>query len=163
MHYIVTLSLLIAVLLLIRGIFRNKINPVVMYALWFVLVIKLCVPISLFEVDFSDFRKREEPSESLYEIIDDTYFYESEVENNSEISQVTESISNDKNNVSSEKEQIKTEDKENAKAPVASVGSVKAPSAKIDIKSLLKIIWTVGAGLIALWFISTSSKYVKTK
>ena len=156
MHYIITLSLLIAVLLLIRGIFRNKLDPVVMYALWLVLIIKLCVPISLFEVDFSAFRKSEVPSESLYEIIDDTYFYENEVEDSSDIAPVTESISNDKTNMSSEKEQIKTEDKANAKAPVASVEKAKAPSAKIDKKSLFKIIWTVGAELIALWFISTS-------
>ena len=156
MHYIITLSLLIAALLLIRGIFRNRLNPVVMYALWLVLIIKLCVPISLFEVDFSAFRKSEVPSEGLYEIIDDTYFYESEAENISEFSPVTESISQDKNNISTGKEPIKNEDKGNIKAPAASVEQAKAPAAKIEIKSLLKIIWTVGAELIALWFISTS-------
>ena len=51
LEYIVTLSLLIAAVLLVRGIFRKTISPRVIYALWLVVVVRLCLPFSLFEVE----------------------------------------------------------------------------------------------------------------
>ena len=48
--YLITLSLLIAVVLLIRAVFRKSISPRVMYALWLVVVVRLCLPVSLFAI-----------------------------------------------------------------------------------------------------------------
>lgn len=50
-QYLLSLSLLIVVVLLIRGIFRKTVSPRAIYALWLVVVIRMLVPISLFEVD----------------------------------------------------------------------------------------------------------------
>ena len=50
-EYLISLSLLITVVLLIRAIFRKSISPRVMYALWLVVVFRMCLPVSLFEVD----------------------------------------------------------------------------------------------------------------
>ena len=49
--YLVSLSILIAVILLVRGIFRKTVSPRVIYALWAVVVLRMLLPISLFEVD----------------------------------------------------------------------------------------------------------------
>ncbi len=50
-EYLVTLSLLIMILLVVRGLFRKSISPTVMYALWLVVVVRLCLPFSLFQVE----------------------------------------------------------------------------------------------------------------
>lgn len=47
-EYFITLSALIAVVLLVRVLFRKNISPTVMYALWLVVVLRLCLPFSLF-------------------------------------------------------------------------------------------------------------------
>ena len=49
--YLVSLSILITVILLVRGIFRKTVSPRVIYALWAVVVLRMLLPISLFEVD----------------------------------------------------------------------------------------------------------------
>ena len=50
--YFVTLSLLIPAVLGVRAIFRKTVSPRLIYALWFAVVLRLCLPISLFEADF---------------------------------------------------------------------------------------------------------------
>ncbi|MGN1127742.1 MAG: M56 family metallopeptidase, partial [Candidatus Flemingiibacterium sp.] len=50
-EYLVSLSLLIAAVLMIRGIFRGKVSPRVIYALWLAVVIRMLLPVALFEVD----------------------------------------------------------------------------------------------------------------
>lgn len=50
--YFVTLSLLILAVLGVRAIFRGSVSPRLIYALWIAVVLRLCLPISLFEADF---------------------------------------------------------------------------------------------------------------
>ncbi len=50
-EYIITLTLLIAVVLLLRLIFRKTVSPRVIYALWLVVVVRLCLPFSLFSLE----------------------------------------------------------------------------------------------------------------
>lgn len=50
-EYLATLSLLIIIVLLVRGFFRKSISPTVMYALWLVVVLRLCLPFPLFRVE----------------------------------------------------------------------------------------------------------------
>ena len=50
-EYLLSLSLLICVVLLIRGIFRKNVSPRAIYALWLVVVVRMFLPITLFEVD----------------------------------------------------------------------------------------------------------------
>lgn len=49
--YLISLSLLIAAVLLIRGIFRRTVSPRVVYALWLAVVIRMFLPVALFEVN----------------------------------------------------------------------------------------------------------------
>ncbi len=50
-EYFITLSALIAVILLVRVLFRKNISPTVMYALWLVVVLRMCLPFSLFTLE----------------------------------------------------------------------------------------------------------------
>ncbi len=50
-EYLVTLSLLICAVLLIRGLFCKTVSPRVIYALWLAVVIRMLLPVSLFEAD----------------------------------------------------------------------------------------------------------------
>ena len=50
-EYLLSLSLLIAAVLLIRAIFRKTVSPRAIYALWLVVVVRMLLPITLFEVD----------------------------------------------------------------------------------------------------------------
>ena len=50
-EYLLSLSLLIAVVLLIRAVFRKTVSPRVTYALWLLVVIRMLVLVTLFEAD----------------------------------------------------------------------------------------------------------------
>lgn len=72
LEYLLSLSLLIVVVLLIRGIFHKTVSPRAIYALWLVVVLRMLLPITLFEVDVTlpEFMQRqkivqEEQSEQL--------------------------------------------------------------------------------------------------
>ena len=51
LHYVITLSVLILAVILIRAIFRKKIPPVVVYAMWLAVVVRMCIPMPLFKID----------------------------------------------------------------------------------------------------------------
>ncbi len=50
--HLITLSALILVVLLVRAIFRKHVSSRLIYALWLVVLLKLCLPVSFFEVEF---------------------------------------------------------------------------------------------------------------
>ena len=62
LEYLLSLSLLIVVVLLIRGIFRKTVSPRAIYALWLVVVLRMLLPITLFEVDVTlpEFMQRQQ-------------------------------------------------------------------------------------------------------
>lgn len=64
--YLLSLSFLILTVLLIRSMFRKTVSPRVIYALWLAVFIRMCLPISLFEVDvtFFDFLHTEQNIET---------------------------------------------------------------------------------------------------
>lgn len=74
--YLLSLSLLICVVLLIRAVFRKTVSPRVIYALWLLVVIRMLVPVTLFEVDVTlpEFLQTQqiEPSEENEPLIGDT-------------------------------------------------------------------------------------------
>ncbi len=52
-EYILSVSLLIAAVMIIRAVFRKTVSPRVIYALWLVVVIRMILPVSLFEVSIT--------------------------------------------------------------------------------------------------------------
>ncbi|MBQ9133527.1 MAG: hypothetical protein IJX64_03235 [Clostridia bacterium] len=51
--HLITLSILIAAVMLVRAVFRKRVSARLIYALWLVVAVKLCMPFSLFAVDLS--------------------------------------------------------------------------------------------------------------
>lgn len=51
--HLITLSILIAAVLLVRVVFRKRVSARLIYALWLVVAVKLCMPFSLFEVELA--------------------------------------------------------------------------------------------------------------
>lgn len=49
--HIIALSVLCALVILIRAIFKNKVSARIVYALWLVVLIKLCIPVSFVSID----------------------------------------------------------------------------------------------------------------
>lgn len=65
-EYLVSLSLLIAAVLIIRGIFRGKVSPRVIYALWLAVAVRMVLPVALFEVNLEPpaFTRTDDTAES---------------------------------------------------------------------------------------------------
>ncbi len=59
LNYVITLSVLILAVILIRAIFRKKIPPVVIYAMWLAVVVRMCIPMPLFKMDLPVLFERE--------------------------------------------------------------------------------------------------------
>ncbi|MBE6586793.1 MAG: hypothetical protein E7647_00085 [Ruminococcaceae bacterium] len=66
-EYLISFSLLIAAVILIRAIFRKKVSGKLIYALWLAVIIRLCIPINLISLNL--------PIPQLSEI--DTLLFES--------------------------------------------------------------------------------------
>ncbi len=156
-EYLITLSLLIAAVLLIRGIFRKSISPRVRYALWLVVVIRLCLPFSLFEVEvpFADYFAAHEESVT------------SSVEHPpippSDAITVMPSIPQDEPTVTVTPHPIAPSE------PDLSISWSDIPSelpeevieeaAPIDWRQTMLIVWGSGSVILTLWFIITGSRF----
>lgn len=62
--YLLSLSVLILMVILIRGIFRRTVSPTAIYALWLLVAVRMILPVSLatVEVAFPAFLRSEEPA-----------------------------------------------------------------------------------------------------
>ncbi len=57
LQYIVSLSVLILAVILVRALFRKKVPPMIIYAMWLVVVVRMCIPTTLLSVDIPDFMR----------------------------------------------------------------------------------------------------------
>lgn len=60
--HVITLSLLIIIIMILRAVFRSTVSPAVIYALWLLVAVKLFLPVSFFNVEV--------PSVMIYPITD---------------------------------------------------------------------------------------------
>ncbi len=167
MVYLISLSLLILAVIGIRAIFRRSASPKLIYALWLVVLVRLFMPVQLFELEiprlFIPDRVGNDilQSESL-----PTIDFENEANKNNEISvpsgagdsqntpETTENnekfpTTADGSDIfqgvsSSAQENVLPEATINNNTPVAT------PS--ISISKLLKIIWLCGSLALAIWY-----------
>ena len=65
-EYLLSVSLLIIAVLIIRAVFRKTVSPRVIYALWLVVIIRMAIPVTLFEIGITvpEFLK-DEPQQAL--------------------------------------------------------------------------------------------------
>ncbi|MBQ1223975.1 MAG: hypothetical protein IIX84_06795, partial [Oscillospiraceae bacterium] len=55
--HIVASSLLIAAIIGIRAAVRKKVSPRIVYGLWLIVLVKLCIPVSLWSVKLPEIEK----------------------------------------------------------------------------------------------------------
>lgn len=172
MTHMITLSLLILAVIAVRAIFRGSVSPKMIYALWLVVLLKLCMPFSLFDVALprqNEANINEIPhtaeSSALHEVtgpmIQDNTVSEppqNTVGNISDITPADTGISGIGHGVIPDKaENINGMGGAISSSP--SVGdTVLSGTAvkKIPITSILRVIWVCGSVLLALWFAVTS-------
>lgn len=171
MEYIISLSLLILAVTAIRAIFRRSASPKLIYGLWLVVLVRLLLPVQLFELEipstFMPERAKQENEilgiESL-PMID----FENESNKNNELSvPIDTSASQNKQNNTENNEKIPANDEDIGSDISSGVNSSTPenvlPGTIIDNKpsaskpqispiKLLKIIWLCGSCALALWY-----------
>lgn len=156
MNYIITFSLLSVFLILIRAFFKRRLHPAVTYALWLVLVIKLCIPVSFINVDFSVFKPTQDPDSFSYEIIDNAYLDEYASED--EIA-ITEGIY-EESEIVNQQNGFENYPNDKVIAPEINTGitsnAVQKNDGERDWSAVLRFVWMIGAAFLGICFILSS-------
>lgn len=153
---LVASSVLIAALLLLRQVFRQKISRRVQYALWGLVLVRLLVPVSLPPVQFSVLRAAEPvaaalDSQSVYlEPTHERVWYAGEEKDSRYMSNapyryvVMAPASQDNAHVFTD---------------AHNVTHRITYSQQIRLVDLLRPIWAVGAGIMALWILAANLRF----
>ncbi|MBQ8207373.1 MAG: hypothetical protein IJZ89_01405 [Clostridia bacterium] len=182
MTHIITLSLLIIAVIVIRALFRGSVSPKMIYALWLVVLLKLCMPFSIFDMEMPELSKPQQGQieETQTAIESSVLPYEEDtvtknnystdlpdtaVGNTTEITPAETGIPEIGENAGLVSPGI-TPDKNDSTNK--SDGDFSSPSndgenilsgaevRKISIASVLKSVWLCGSAVFALWFAFTN-------
>ncbi len=146
--YLISLSLLICAVLLIRGIFRKTVSPRAIYALWLVVVLRMCLPITLFElnVQIPDFPQYEKTEQQQEIVIQPAETAEREVVETIVREPVQSLVPTTK-----EPEIIMSRE-----VPVEVTQEEKI---SVDVGRIFMSIWLTGSAVMAVWFSITGGIY----
>ena len=124
---VLTVSALIAVVLLVRAIFKNRVPKRMIYCLWLVVLLKLCLPGTLFSLPVL-------PAEKL---VAPTQISELPAQTTPVIQQPAQTV---------------TKPQTPAQQPVSPVQETAKPAAKpLTTAQILQIAWFSGSALLGLW------------
>ena len=124
---VLTVSALIVVVLLVRAIFKNRVPKRMLYALWLVVLLKLCLPGTLFSLPVL-------PAEKL---VAPTQISELPAQTTPVIQQPAQTV---------------TKPQTPAQQPVSPVQETAKPAAKpLTTAQILQIAWFSGSALLGLW------------
>ena len=127
---ILTLSALILVVLLVRAIFKNRVPKRMIYALWLVVLLKLCLPGTLFSLPVL-------PAEKAATLVQSV---ELPAQTAPVIQQPAQTV---------------TQPQRLAQQPVSPVQETAKPTAKpLTTAQILQIVWFSGSALLGLWLFS---------
>ena len=165
-EYLISLSLLIAVILFIRGIFRRTVSPRAIYALWLAVVIRMLLPAALFEVDIGlpDFLLTDqiEASDTQREQVETSYGLTAQVLPGDPTQEPVQ-IEPQAPIISAPDAPIPIDSaapEESADVTIADKSSDAAENPiGIDWGKIAGIIWLVGSVLAAAWVILTSLSF----
>lgn len=131
--YLVSVSALSALLMIISILFREKASARIIYALWILLVIRICVPFSLFEIEIH------------------------QIEKETDILTTPETERTEQNETSQNQISLDTVNpNNNSQEIIEDIPEIQdRPINKIKINNLLNSLWITGAALLALWFLCT--------
>lgn len=153
--YLISLSLLIIAVIIIRAIFRRKTSQRLIYAMWLLVVVRMILPFSLFEIeipnslyasitpDTETILQNEIPSPETDEIIS-SHDSESTIETDVGINA---GIDND--TIDSTEDISPTPPAIPETAPVVNTDN---KAHKIEAEKALYFIWGAGAAAMSLWF-----------
>lgn len=128
---ILTLSALILVVLLVRAIFKNRVPKRMIYALWLVVLLKLCLPGTLFSLPVL-------PAEKAATLVQSV---ELPAQTAPVIQQPAQTV---------------TKPQTPAQQPVSPVQETAKPAAKpLTTAQILQIAWFSGSALLGLWLFGT--------
>lgn len=128
---ILTLSALILVVLLVRAIFKNRVPKRMIYALWLVVLLKLCLPGTLFSLPVP-------PAEKAATLVQSV---ELPAQTAPVIQQPAQTV---------------TKPQTPAQQPVSPVQETAKPAAKpLTTAQILQIAWFSGSALLGLWLFGT--------
>lgn len=154
LNHVITVSIVILAIILLRVILGNHISPTIRYGLWLLVVLKLLVPVTFFETGFS-----------LNGLVEDGI----KTANNQPKSSVSETIS-DKENFVDEVFSSSTslnrvfEDTDSASGMVSDVAYVESDHSEMISKILFLGIWLSGAVVLAFVLIGSNLHlYLKIK
>ena len=123
---VLTVSALIAVVLLVRAIFKNRVPKRMLYALWLVVLLKLCLPGTLFSLPVLSAEDAAAPTQSA----------EQPVQTAPVIQQPAQTV---------------TQPQTLAQQPVSPVQETAKP---LTTAQILQIVWFSGSALLGLWLFS---------
>ena len=124
---VLTVSALIAVVLLVRAIFKNRVPKRMLYALWLVVLLKLCLPGTLVSLPVLPAEDAAVPAQSA----------ERPVQTASVIQRPAQTV---------------TKPQTPAQQPVSPVQETAKPAAKpLTTAQILQIAWFSGSALLGLW------------
>ena len=124
---VLTVSALIAVVLLVRAIFKNRVPKRMLYALWLVVLLKLCLPGTLVSLPVLPAEDAAAPTQSA----------EQPVQTAPVIQQPAQTV---------------TQPQTLAQQPVSPVQETAKPTAKpLTTAQILQIVWFGGSALLGLW------------
>ena len=124
--YLLSLSALSAALTIISIVFREKASSRVIYAAWLLLAIRICIPVSLFEIEI--------PAINSEAVVPDTpETQQTHIDEKNESAALPD--------VPNQPEINFSEDNINTQIPIK----------KLPVKNILNIIWLIGACCVGLW------------
>ncbi len=155
-EYILSVSLLIAAVMIIRAVFRKTVSPRVIYALWLVVVIRMVLPITLFEVGVT-------VPEVLHTV--ENSQTQAPIENMDPGNNLTENLPTQTVPIipvtpNEAKPSIPIQDGSETITPVHPVTPPEI-SPQITPVQIINIIWLTGVCAVSLWVIFTSITYEK--
>ena len=128
---VLTVSALIAVVLLVRAIFKNRVPKRMLYALWLVVLLKLCLPGTLVSLPVLPAEDAAVPAQSA----------ERSVQTAPVIHRPAQTV---------------TKPQTPAQQPVSPVQETAKPAAKpLTTAQILQIAWFSGSALLGLWLFGT--------
>ena len=128
---VLTVSALIAVVLLVRAIFKNRVPKRMLYALWLVVLLKLCLPGTLVSLPVLPAEDTAVPAQSA----------ERPVQTAPVIQRPAQTV---------------TKPQTPAQQPVSPVQETAKPAAKpLTTAQILQIAWFSGSALLGLWLFGT--------
>ena len=171
MEYLISLSLLILAVIGIRAIFRRSASPKLIYALWLVVLVRLILPIQLFELEVP--REFVPTSDKLQgEIIESEKLpyidFEIEANKNNELSfTIDTSVVGNMTNNTETGEKIPVDDEgsgsdissgvisstpENVLPGTVIENKPNVPKPSFSVSKILLVIWLCGSVALALWY-----------